>query len=105
MLARARGTGTSPLIRHGPADPPWSRSSGTRTVTALDSATMKAPPDGRKILARNRKALHEYHIEQTWETGIVLAGPEVKSVRAGQVSLAEAFASVEGGEVWLRDMH
>jgi SsrA-binding protein len=61
--------------------------------------------DGRKILARNRKALHEYHIEETWETGIALIGPEVKSVRAGGVSLAEAFASVEGGEVWLRDMH
>jgi SsrA-binding protein len=68
---------------------------------------MRKPPpaDGRRILARNRKALHEYHIEETWETGIALIGPEVKSVRAGAVSLAEAFASVEGGEVWLRDMH
>ena len=66
---------------------------------------MKPPSDARKILARNRKALHEYHIEESWESGIVLVGPEVKSVRAGQVSLAEAFASVEGGEVWLRDMH
>lgn len=61
--------------------------------------------DGRKVLARNRKALHEYHIEQTWEAGIALIGPEVKSVRAGALSLAEAFATVDGGEVWLRDMH
>lgn len=63
------------------------------------------PGDGRKIVARNRKALHEYHIEETWESGIALIGPEVKSVRAGAVSLAEAFATVEAGEVWLRDMH
>jgi SsrA-binding protein len=59
----------------------------------------------RKTLARNRKALHEYHVEETWEAGIALTGPEVKSIRAGKVSMAEAFGSVERGEVWLRDMH
>ena len=59
----------------------------------------------RKTLARNRKALHEYHVEETWEAGIALTGPEVKSVRAGKVSMAESFGSVESGEVWLRDMH
>jgi len=42
---------------------------------------------------------------ETWEAGIVLTGPEVKSIRGGRASLAEAFASVERGEVWLRDMH
>lgn len=65
----------------------------------------KSTPDNRKILARNRKALHEYHVIDTWEAGIVLIGPEVKSIRDGRCSLAEAFASVESGEVWLRDMH
>ena len=65
----------------------------------------KADTDGKKILARNRKALHEYHIEETWEAGISLTGPEVKSARAGSVSLAESFATVDAGEVWLRDMH
>lgn len=65
----------------------------------------KPPADSRKVLARNRKALHEYHVEDTWEAGIVLVGPEVKSVRGGRVNLAGAFASVDGGEVWLHDMH
>jgi SsrA-binding protein len=65
----------------------------------------KASADSRKVLARNRKARHEYHIVETWEAGIVLAGPEVKSIRAGKVSLAEAFATIDRGEAWLRDMH
>jgi len=61
--------------------------------------------DAKKIVARNRKALHEYEIIDTWEAGLVLTGPEVKSVRAGKVSLAEAFARVENGEVWMYGMH
>jgi SsrA-binding protein len=61
--------------------------------------------DGKKIVARNRKARHEYEIIETWEAGIVLTGPEVKSVRAGKVSLAEAFARVENNEVWIHAMH
>lgn len=64
-----------------------------------------ASTDGKKIVARNRKALHEYHVLDTWEAGIVLTGPEVKSIRAGKVSLAEAFARVDDGEVWLHGMH
>jgi SsrA-binding protein len=60
---------------------------------------------GRRVLARNRKALHEYHVVETWEAGIVLHGPEVKSMRAGRVSLTGAFARVDGGEVVLYDMH
>lgn len=64
-----------------------------------------AKTDGKKIVARNRKAHHEYHVLDTWEAGIVLTGPEVKSIRAGKVSLAEAFARVEDGEVWLHGMH
>ena len=61
--------------------------------------------DGRKVIARNKKALHEYFVLDRWEAGIVLLGPEVKSIRAGKVSLAEAYARVENGEVWLHDMH
>ena len=64
-----------------------------------------AKKSGRKSLARNKKALHEYHVVETWEAGIVLTGPEVKSIRAGRVSLAESFARVDRGEVWLYDMH
>jgi SsrA-binding protein len=65
----------------------------------------KAERDGKKIVARNRKALHEYEIIDTWEAGLVLTGPEVKSIRAGKVSLAEAFARVENNEVWIHGMH
>src|SRR3954468_17276165 len=61
--------------------------------------------EGRKVIARNKKALHDYAILDTWEAGIALAGPEVKSIRAGKVSLAEAFARVDRNEVWLHGMH
>jgi SsrA-binding protein len=59
----------------------------------------------KKTLARNRKALHEYHVVDTYEAGIVLAGPEVKSIRDGRLSLSEAFARVEGSEAFLYGMH
>ena len=65
----------------------------------------KSAPDSRKVIARNKKALHEYHVVDSFEAGIVLAGPEVKSVRAGKVSLAESFARVDNGEVWLHGLH
>lgn len=64
-----------------------------------------AKKSGKKSLARNKKALHEYHVVEAWEAGIVLTGPEVKSIRAGKASLAESFARVDRGEVWLYDMH
>lgn len=59
----------------------------------------------KKTVARNKKALHEYHIIDTFEAGIVLVGPEVKSIRAGKVSLAESFARIDGTEAFLYDMH
>ncbi len=61
--------------------------------------------EGRRIIATNRKARHEYHIIEKWEAGLVLAGPEVKSLRAGKVSFKDAFARVERGEVWLHNLH
>jgi len=66
---------------------------------------MTEQPTGRKIIARNKKAFHEYHIVDSWEAGIVLLGPEVKSIRAGRVNLQDAFARVQGTEVWLHGMH
>jgi len=57
------------------------------------------------VLARNRKARHDYHILETWEAGLVLTGSEIKSVRGGKVSLAEAFGTVRRGEVWLEGMN
>lgn len=65
----------------------------------------RAQGEGKKTVARNKKALHEYHVTEQLEAGIVLTGPEVKSIRAGKASLAESFARVDGGEVWLYDMH
>jgi SsrA-binding protein len=59
----------------------------------------------KKTVARNKKALHDYHIVDTYEAGVVLAGPEVKSIRAGKVSLNEAFARVDGNEAWLYGLH
>ena len=59
----------------------------------------------RKVVARNRKARHEYEILETYEAGIELKGPEVKSLRAGNVSFQDAFARVDGGQVWLHSLH
>jgi SsrA-binding protein len=60
---------------------------------------------GKKIIARNKKALHDYHIVDSWEAGIVLLGPEVKSIRGGRVNMQDAFGRVEGNEVWVHGMH
>lgn len=60
---------------------------------------------GRKVVASNRKARHEYEILETFEAGIVLKGAEVKSVRAGKVAFQDAFARVEGGEIFLYSFH
>lgn len=57
-----------------------------------------------KTVATNKKAYHDYSIEEKYECGIELKGSEVKSVRAGRVSIKEAFARIEKGEVWLYDM-
>lgn len=61
--------------------------------------------DGRRVVARNRKARHEYHVLETFEAGLVLKGPEVKSLRDGKVAFQDAYARVEGGEVWLHSLH
>ena len=61
--------------------------------------------DGRKVVGRNRKARHEYEVLDTYEAGMVLKGPEVKSLRAGQLAFRDAFARVEGGEIWLYNLH
>ena len=56
---------------------------------------------GERAIASNRRAFHEYHVDERFEAGIALLGSEVKSLRAGHVSLAEAYAMVRDGEVWL----
>jgi SsrA-binding protein len=60
---------------------------------------------GRKMIAVNRKARHDYSILDTYECGIVLTGTEVKSLRAGRAQLADGYAFVKDGEVWLQAVH
>lgn len=60
---------------------------------------------GRKAIATNRKARHDYTVIDVYEAGLVLTGTEVKSLRAGRASLADAFASVDGDEVWLEALY
>ena len=61
--------------------------------------------DTVKILAQNKKAYHDYFIEEKYECGIELVGTEVKSLRLGQANIKDSYASIENGEVWLKGMH
>jgi SsrA-binding protein len=60
---------------------------------------------GKRIIASNRKARHNYSVLEVFEAGIALVGTEVKSLRESQASMADAFATVDDGEVWLRNLH
>ena len=64
-----------------------------------------AKETGRKVVAQNKKARHDYHIEDTYEAGLVLVGTEVKSLRQGRASLVDGFAEVHDGEVFLHGVH
>lgn len=61
--------------------------------------------DDRQIVARNKRARHDYHILDSWEAGLVLTGTEVKSLRDGKATMADAYAIVKDGEVFLLNMH
>jgi SsrA-binding protein len=63
------------------------------------------PDSDERVIARNRRARHDYFILETFEAGLVLSGTEVKSLRQGKASLAEAFATVENGEAWVLQLH
>jgi SsrA-binding protein len=64
-----------------------------------------AKETGRKLVAQNRRARHDFHIEDTYEAGMVLVGTEVKSLRAGRATITDAFAEVEDDEVFLHGLH
>jgi SsrA-binding protein len=64
-----------------------------------------AKEQGRKLVASNRKARHDYHIEDTYEAGLVLTGTEVKSLRMGRASLIDGYAVFYGDELWLEGVH
>jgi SsrA-binding protein len=60
---------------------------------------------GRKLIAQNRRARHDYHIEDVYEAGLVLTGTEVKSLREGRASLVDGYATIKDGEAWLHGVH
>ncbi|MDR1449332.1 MAG: SsrA-binding protein SmpB [Propionibacteriaceae bacterium] len=60
---------------------------------------------GRKLVAQNKKARHDFSLHDVFEAGVVLTGTEVKSLRAGRASLTDAYVTVDDGEVWLRGAH
>lgn len=69
-------------------------------------AAEKKGADARsRVIADNRKALHDYHVLETFEAGLALLGTEVKSIREGTVNLRDSYARLEKGEVWLLNMH
>ena len=63
------------------------------------------PQKGRRIVAQNKKAWHDYFVQETLEAGIELCGTEVKSVRMGRLNLKDAWCAVDGGELFIRGMH
>jgi len=65
----------------------------------------KSEPAGIKVIARNKKARHEFEILDTWEAGLVLLGTEVKALRAGRVNMGDSYGEIRGGEAWLVKMH
>ena len=66
---------------------------------------MTDTPRHERLIADNRKARHDYHLFETWEAGIVLLGTEVKAIREGRVNLKDSYGRVEGGEVFLYNVH
>src|SRR5262245_42706250 len=66
---------------------------------------MSTPESSERVVAQNRRARHDYEILDTLEAGIVLTGTEVKSLRTGKASLAEAYATVDNDEAWVRQLH
>ena len=66
---------------------------------------MTDTPERERLIADNRKARHDYHLYETWEAGIVLLGTEVKAIREGRVNLKDSYGRVEGGEVFLYNVH
>ncbi len=65
----------------------------------------KRDGDGEKLIVKNRRAFFDYSVEEQYEGGLVLVGSEVKSMRAGRVDVVDAFASVDGGEMWLKQLY
>lgn len=65
----------------------------------------KAASDAKKVVARNKKARHDFHIDDTYEAGISLTGTEVKALRMGRASLVDGWVEIDRGEAWLHNVH
>jgi SsrA-binding protein len=59
----------------------------------------------RRLIAENRKARHDYHILETWESGVALLGTEVKAIREGRINLRDSYARADNGEIWMMNVH
>lgn len=75
------------------------------TKSKRKKSNRESSSDGRKVVATNRRAFHDFHVEEIFEAGIELTGTEIKSIRGGRVNLREAYAFIDNGEVWLIGMH
>ena len=95
-VVRRRGDGRRHRLRHAAA---------LRSKIAMAKKADPSRSSNNKVVATNRKARHNYSILETFEAGVALVGTEVKSLRDGQASLADAFATVDDGEIWLRNLH
>ncbi|MCG5051391.1 MAG: SsrA-binding protein SmpB [Myxococcales bacterium] len=78
--------------------------SKTANKASGKGGSKSASPDAIKVLARNKRARHEYHVDETLEAGLVLVGSEVKAIRDGKVNLTDAFAEISNGEAWLHQV-
>lgn len=72
---------------------------------AGDKASKKGEGEGERLIVKNRRATFDYEVDERYEGGLVLLGSEVKSLRAGKVDLVDAFAAVERGEMWLKQLN
>src|SRR6476620_7184416 len=96
--------GSSNSIPSSPGNPIEPSSSSWASVTSTGS-TLHLAPMAEKLIVDNRRARHEYHLSDRVEAGLVLAGTEVKSLRAGEATLQRAYAEVRDGEAWLVGLH
>jgi SsrA-binding protein len=74
-------------------------------VSARDAREQSERKKAERIIAENRKALHDYHLLETFEAGMALVGTEVKAIREGRVNLRDSYAKVEGGDVFVHNVH
>ena len=91
------------MIRRGPDPICGADLYGPRYDLAVAEQTDREK--ARRVIAENRKARHDYHVLETWESGVALLGTEVKAIREGRVNLRDSYARVENGEVWMLNVH